>query len=60
MFRDKIRCPICRKELQPYTTIDDTKQTFVLMKEDCPLEQPIRVFVYTCSTCGNIQLFGVI
>lgn len=60
MIRDKVRCPICRKEMKLYSTIDDTEQIFVLVKEDSPSEQPIRVFAYTCSTCANVQLFGAI
>jgi C4-type Zn-finger protein len=60
MLRDKIRCPMCKKEMKLYMNADDTKQIFLLTKEDTPKEQPIRSYVYTCSTCGNVQLFGVI
>lgn len=60
MYRDKVRCPICKKEMQLYRTVDDTEQIFILQKEDTPMDQPIRVFAYTCVTCANVQLFGVI
>lgn len=60
MLRDKVRCPICKKEMKLYTNAEDDKQIFVLMKENNSEEQPIRAFAYTCATCGNVQLFGAI
>lgn len=60
MLRDKIRCPICKKEIKPYSNVEDKKQIFSLAPEDSSAGPPIRVFAYTCSSCGNIQMFGVI
>lgn len=60
MLRDKIRCPICKKEMKLYTNAEDTEQTFALTTEAGSEEPSIRVYAYTCYTCGNVQIFGAI